>query len=64
MHEVEGFGIISGEATELLTDLSDAFEKGVADAVSRLHKHYYKKNKMPQHLFQVMKEVYDAEGWF
>lgn len=64
MYGVEHFGITSKEAGILLTDLSDAFRKGVADAVMRLHKHYYKKNKMPQHLCQVMKDVYGEGGWF
>ncbi len=64
LHGVEPFGIVSGEATKLLTDLSDAFRKGVADAVRRLHQQYYRKNKMPQHLFTVMKDVYGEGGWF
>ena len=64
MHGVEHFGVTSKEAGILLNDLSDAFHKGVADAVMRLHKHYYKKSKMPQCLFQIMEEVYGEGGWF
>lgn len=64
MGGVQNFGITSKVASILLSDLSDAFEKGVADAVMRLHQHYYKKGKMPQHLFEIMKEVYGEGGWF
>ncbi len=64
MHGVEKFGVTSKGAGILLTDLSDAFRKGVADAVLRLHQRYYKKEKMPPCLFEIMKEVYGEDGWF
>ena len=64
MYGVENFGVTSKGAGILLSDLSDAFRKGVADAVMRLHKRYYKENKMPPNLFEVMEEVYGEGGWF
>jgi len=64
MYSIEGFGIVSSQATRILNDLSDAFREGVADAVSRLHQHYYKKEKMPANLFEIMRDVYGEKGWF
>lgn len=64
MNKVEGFGVLSDVATDVLSNLSDAFRKGVADAVMRMHKCYYGNRKMSAHLFQVMKDVYGEDGWF
>ncbi|KKL98736.1 hypothetical protein LCGC14_1821370 [marine sediment metagenome] len=64
LNSIEAFGKTSNEAHGLLQDLRDAYRKGIADAVVRLHQHYYKKNKMPMHLFEIMQEVYGEGGWF
>ncbi len=65
LDSVEEFGCVSTIAYKVLDDLSEAFRKGVADAVRRLHKHYHNK-KMPLSLnaFQIMKDVYGEDGWF